>query len=72
MSSVCKFGGSACAACTVGLQAASKNKNKARPAVDFGLWDWLKNYPGKRPQTVCSEDSKGKGVKDLKSPVAAS
>ena len=30
------------------------------------------DYPGKRPQTVCSSDSKGKGGKDLKSSVAAS
>jgi hypothetical protein len=30
------------------------------------------SYPGKRPQTVCSWDSKGKGRKNLKSSVAAS
>ena len=32
----------------------------------------LAYYPGKRSQTVCSEDAKGKGGKDLKSPVTAS
>jgi len=30
------------------------------------------NYPGKRPQTVRREDSKGKDGKDLKASVAAS
>ena len=30
------------------------------------------DYPGKRPQTVCSWDSKGKGGKGLKSSVSAS
>ena len=30
------------------------------------------NFPGKRRQTVCSWDSKGKGGKDLKSSVSAS
>ena len=42
MSLVCIFCGWACAACIVGLQAASKNKNKVRPAVDNGSWDRLK------------------------------
>ena len=41
MSFVCIFCGWACAACIVGLQAAGKNKNKARPAVDNGSWDRL-------------------------------
>ena len=42
MSLVCIFCGWACAACIVGLQAGSKNKNKVRRAVDNGSWDRLK------------------------------
>ena len=39
----------------------------------FGfLWVFANDYPGKRLQTFCSFDSKGKGGKDLKSSVTAS
>ena len=41
MSLVCIFCGWACAACIVGLQAGSKNKNKVRPAVGNGSSDRL-------------------------------
>ena len=38
--------------------------------LGWPIW-LLPNYPDKRPQTVCSSDSKGKGAKDLKTSVAA-
>ena len=54
MLSDCIFCGWACAACIVGLQAVSKNKNKVRPAVDNGSWDRLKKKivlnPAERPR----------------------
>jgi hypothetical protein len=54
MSSVCIFSGWACAACIVGLQAASKNKSKVCPEVGFMRLEigWKKMFvlnPAERP-----------------------
>ena len=62
MSSVCIFSGWACAACIVGLQAASKNKSKVRPEVGYASWDRLeKNVRPKSGWTTRNQLNKTYG-----------